>query len=124
MGEAELGFEVALGSHQVLHDLHEHAAGIDAQEGAGHDEHFVMQGGKGPEPFVGLALFQRIQQAQYGRGHAQFYGVGKLDDAVGAELGHEARMAAPVLLDRLAYHGEELVVLGVVVGIMRTHRMS
>ena len=70
MDKAELGLEVAFGAYQFLHDLDEHAARVDAQVGARHDQHFLVQGGKGPQAFVGLALFQRIQQAQDGGGHA------------------------------------------------------
>ena len=124
VGKAELSLEVAFGAHELLHYLNQDAARIDAQEGTRHDQHFFVQGGKSPEPFIGLSLLQSVQKAEYGGGHTQFYGLGKLDDAVGAELGHDAGLTVAVLFHGLAYHGEELVVLRVEVGTMRSHGPS
>ena len=81
VGEAQLGFKVAVCAHEFLHELYQHASRIDAQRGARHDEHFVAQGGEGFDSVVGSALGEGVEQAENGRGHAQFHGNGQFHDA-------------------------------------------
>ena len=113
VGETKLGFKIAVGAHEFLHELHEHAARVDAQRRARHDEHFVAQGGERFDSVVGPALGEGVEQPQHGGGHAQLHGHGELHDAGRTELRHEAGQAFLAFRHGAVDHGEKLIVLGI-----------
>ncbi|WMW66821.1 hypothetical protein [Nitratidesulfovibrio liaohensis] len=68
--QLELAAGVAVGAHEVLHDLDEHARRVAAQARLGAVQHFVAQGLQGQQAVFRQTGLQRVQQIDHRVGHA------------------------------------------------------
>ncbi len=88
VGKLELPLLVAVGTHDVLHDLHEDARSVAAQARAGGVDDLVIEDAEPQQavPGLGAAGVQIAQEVDHGIGHPGNGGIDKFLDAMRMQM--------------------------------------